>query len=395
MARNLSRGEIYHMGRSDKMGRPRSKPSPQIKKRGGKKEEDADKNSAAQPPRKRGRPKKEERTADVKVNKKKGAGISKSKETKRGLVVVAGQGKKTKKEIAKAAQKDGDTLKKGGKKAVGKDKIKTTRGRKGTAKVETSHIHEEKVHTSNDVVGVQQTSAMGVKEEVSQGWNAAGQKVPASCDEAVQNATNGVEQMNNMDAKEEGSDRKAAQIDGPSKKVGVHVSMSGGLHNAVENALRMDAKAFGLFLRNQRQWASKPLSDEDADKFKKAYTDANYSPDVILPHGIYLMNCASPDDDALQKSRETLIDELKRCEKLGLTLYNFHPGSTCGKISVDEGVERIAKSINDAHRETKFVVTLIENMCCQGHTVSILTKSAGFCAHKRCQELRKGHCHLQ
>ncbi|XP_065066306.1 probable endonuclease 4 [Rhopilema esculentum] len=158
-------------------------------------------------------------------------------------------------------------------------------------------------------------------------------------------------------------------LNGPLKKVGVHVSMSGGLHKAVKNALDLGAHAFGLFLRNQRQWASKPLTDEDAEKFKNAYIDAKFSPNNILPHGIYLVNCASPDDVSLSKSRDTLIDELKRCEKLGLTLYNFHPGSTCGKITREEGIDRIAESINIAHKETKYVVTLIENMCCQGYTI--------------------------
>ena len=334
--------------RVTKMGRPRAKSAPENKKTGRKKGGNADKSSATQLTRKRGRPKKEEKTADVEVNKKKGVGITKPKETTRGL------GKKTKKEIADAALMSEDTLKKVSKKAVGKGTMKTKGGRKGTTKAEETL--QEKATTSEN--GVQQTTAIDVKEEASHECSGTQQKVTKE---------------NEMDVKEDTSDGKVTQIDGPPKKVGVHVSMSGGLHNAVENALSMDAKAFGLFLRNQRQWASKPLSDEDTDKFKKACAEANYSPDVILPHGIYLMNCASPDDDALQKSRETLIDELKRCEKLGLKLYNFHPGSTCGKISVDNGIERIAKSINDAHGKTKFVVTLIENMCCQGHTVSILS----------------------
>ena len=160
----------------------------------------------------------------------------------------------------------------------------------------------------------------------------------------------------------------------PEKKIGAHVSGAGGLHNAVANAIKIGANSFALFLRNQRQWNSKRLEDEDADLFKKAYRDANISPELILPHGIYLVNCASPDEELLAKSRMTLVDELKRCEKLGLKFYNFHPGSTCGKISVDEGIERIAKSINDAHQETENVVTLLENMCCQGDTVSIWFK---------------------
>lgn len=153
------------------------------------------------------------------------------------------------------------------------------------------------------------------------------------------------------------------------KLVGAHVSIGGGLHNAVAEALAIGAKAFGLFLRSQRQWKSKPLEDKAAQLFKEACAKANFSPHSILPHGIYLMNCGSPDEETLSKSRSTLVDELQRCEKLGLCLYNFHPGSTCGKITVEESIDKIAESINLAHKETKFVVTVLENMSCQGNTI--------------------------
>lgn len=153
------------------------------------------------------------------------------------------------------------------------------------------------------------------------------------------------------------------------KLVGAHVSISGGIHKAVAEALAIGAKAFGLFLRSQRQWVGKPLEDKAAELFREACVQANFSPDAILPHGIYLMNCGSPEEETLAKSRATLVDELKRCEKLGLTLYNFHPGSTCGKISVDECLDRIAESVNQAHKETKYAITVLENMSCQGNTV--------------------------
>lgn len=155
------------------------------------------------------------------------------------------------------------------------------------------------------------------------------------------------------------------------KLVGAHVSISGGLHNAVSEALAIGAKAFAIFLRSQRQWAAKPLEDKTAELFKEACAKGNFSPHSILPHGIYLMNCGSPDEGTLSKSRSTLVDELKRCEKLGLCLYNFHPGSTCGKITVEESLDKIAESINLAHKQTKYVVTVLENMSCQGNTVSI------------------------
>ena len=166
------------------------------------------------------------------------------------------------------------------------------------------------------------------------------------------------------------SDENIQQAFLQEKLVGAHVSISGGLHNAVSEALAIGAKAFGMFLRSQRQWVSKPLEDKTAEMFREACVQGNFLPHAILPHGIYLMNCGSPEEGTLAKSRVTLVDELKRCEKLGLTLYNFHPGSTCGKIRVDECLDKIAESIDQAHKETKYVVTVLENMSCQGNTVS-------------------------
>ena len=128
-----------------------------------------------------------------------------------------------------------------------------------------------------------------------------------------------------------------------------------------------------MFLRSQRQWNSKPLDDNTAQKFKEACKAEGFSPRYILPHGIYLMNCGSPDAETLEKSRNVLVDELRRCEKLGLTLYNFHPGSTCGKISIEECITRIADSINIAHAKTEYVTAVIENMSCQGNTVRMDT----------------------
>ncbi|CAB4036374.1 probable endonuclease 4 isoform X1 [Paramuricea clavata] len=166
--------------------------------------------------------------------------------------------------------------------------------------------------------------------------------------------------------KDQTSGDKITQED---KYVGAHVSISGGLHLAAERALEIGAKSFAMFLRSQRQWNAKPLDPKNADLFRSACKEFGFSPHVILPHGIYLMNCGSPEAETLSKSRQVLVDELKRCEMLGLTLYNFHPGSSCGKISVDECLDLIAESINLAHQQTKYVVTVLENMSCQGNTV--------------------------
>ncbi|XP_052069321.1 apurinic-apyrimidinic endonuclease-like [Mytilus californianus] len=153
------------------------------------------------------------------------------------------------------------------------------------------------------------------------------------------------------------------------KFVGAHVSIAGGIYKSVLEAVAMKSFAFGLFLKSQRQWACKPLEDKAAEKFRETCQVYGFLPQYIVPHGSYLMNLGSPDENTLQKSRELLIDDLQRCEKLGLTIFNFHPGSTCGKISVEKCLDNIAASINFAHSKASGVITVLENMSCQGHTI--------------------------
>lgn len=153
------------------------------------------------------------------------------------------------------------------------------------------------------------------------------------------------------------------------KLLGGHMSISGGIYNAAISATRQRCNAFGLFVRNQRQWNSKPLEDDAVDKFKQACHEMDFSPMHILPHGSYLINCGSPNAQTLQKSRQALIDELQRCEKLGLMLYNLHPGSSCGQLSRMECIQRIAESINIAHRATSRVIVVLENMSNQKNVI--------------------------
>ncbi|KAL0054782.1 hypothetical protein WJX82_002344 [Trebouxia sp. C0006] len=139
----------------------------------------------------------------------------------------------------------------------------------------------------------------------------------------------------------------------PKKWVGAHVSMGGGLERAVVRAASIGANAFALDTRSKRQWESKPIEVDTADKFKQACKDYGFGPEHILPHGSYLINLASADPVLLIKSYNAFVDELKRCETLGIRLYNFHPGSTCGKCPPEESMDRIAEQINKAHTETK------------------------------------------
>jgi apurinic endonuclease APN1 len=151
--------------------------------------------------------------------------------------------------------------------------------------------------------------------------------------------------------------------------IGAHVSMAGSIENAVKEAASIGAQSFALFLCNQRTYNLKPLQDEAAAAFKATCKELGYPVELILPHSSYLCNPGAPDSETLSKSRSLFLDGMQRCEKLGIKLYNFHPGSTCGKISVEECIKRIAESIDYVHANTNGVTAVIENMSKQGNTV--------------------------
>lgn len=156
------------------------------------------------------------------------------------------------------------------------------------------------------------------------------------------------------------------------KYIGAHVSASGGVENAPVNAHNIGATAFALFTKNQRQWVAKPLTQESIENFKINCEKYGYKPNQILPHDSYLINLGHPDKDALQKSRDAFLDEMQRCEQLGLDRLNFHPGSHLNQISEKECLARIAESINITLEKTKGVIAVIENTAGQGSNLGYL-----------------------
>ncbi|MBQ7823897.1 MAG: deoxyribonuclease IV [Bacteroidaceae bacterium] len=153
------------------------------------------------------------------------------------------------------------------------------------------------------------------------------------------------------------------------KYIGAHVSASGGVENAPLNADAIGAKTFALFTKNQRQWKSQPLSSRSIELFKKRCDELGFRLDMILPHDSYLINLGHPAEDGLQKSRDAFLDEMQRCEQLGLTLLNFHPGSHLKEFSLDDCLIRIAESINLTLDKTAGVTAVIENTAGQGSNV--------------------------
>lgn len=150
------------------------------------------------------------------------------------------------------------------------------------------------------------------------------------------------------------------------KYIGAHVSSSGGVENAPLNAVAIGANGFALFTKNQRQWVSPPLSERSIQLFKERCIEYGFVPDSILPHDSYLINLGHPTQEGLEKSRAAFLDEMIRCEQLGLNRLNFHPGSHLNQISIDESLARVSESINIALDKTRGVCAVIENTAGQG-----------------------------
>jgi len=162
------------------------------------------------------------------------------------------------------------------------------------------------------------------------------------------------------------------------KYIGAHVSASGGVENAPVNANKIGANAFALFTKNQRQWVAKPLTKEGIYNFKANCEKFGFNPEQILPHDSYLINLGHPEKEPLEKSRMAFLDELQRCEQLGLDRLNFHPGSHLKKIDEETCLLTIAESINMSLDKTKGVIAVIENTAGQGSNLGFSFEQIGF-----------------
>lgn len=176
------------------------------------------------------------------------------------------------------------------------------------------------------------------------------------------------------------------------KYFGAHVSAAGGPENAPLNARRIGATGFALFTKNQRQWQAPPLGAAQIEAFRRNCEEAGYAPQSILPHDSYLINLGHPDQEGLEKSRAAFVDEMSRCEALGLDRLNFHPGSHLNRIPVDKCLDRIAESINIALDKTHGVTAVIENTAGQGSNLGFEFEHLAHIIDKVEDKSRVGFC---
>ncbi len=176
------------------------------------------------------------------------------------------------------------------------------------------------------------------------------------------------------------------------KYVGAHVSISGGVFNAPLNAESIGAKAFALFTKNQRQWKAKPLDQENINQFKENLDKVGIDAKYVLPHDSYLINLGHPDPQKREKSLNAFIDEVQRCQQLGLDKLNFHPGSHLKQIDEQKCLDLIVESMNKTLEVTQDVILVIENTAGQGSNLGYKFEHLAYLLANSIDKSRVGVC---
>ena len=150
--------------------------------------------------------------------------------------------------------------------------------------------------------------------------------------------------------------------------LGTHISISGGVHLAFQRARSIECTTMQVFTKNNTQWRARPLTDDDVRNYRDLADHAGIAP--VVAHATYLINLCAVNRTTLNRSRRTFVNELQRCETLGIHALIFHPGSHLGKGET-EGVRRIVESLNMAHAKTPGyrTKTTLETMAGQGTTI--------------------------
>jgi AP endonuclease-1 len=204
------------------------------------------------------------------------------------------------------------------------------------------------------------------EEEAPKKTKRPNKKAEATTDDTKPNVTR---KRKTKDEKEAEAMPLATRTAGHKLFIGAHVSSAGGVSNAVQNAVHIGANAFALFLKSQRKWANPPLEDTASLSFHSQCDKHSFDQNRhVVPHGSYLVNLAHTDPERTKQAYDSFLDDLKRCEKLGISLYNFHPGNNMGSDRA-AAISHLANNLNRAHKETSKVITLLENMAAGGNVI--------------------------
>ncbi|CAL4042230.1 Endonuclease 4 [Buchnera aphidicola (Phyllaphis fagi)] len=176
------------------------------------------------------------------------------------------------------------------------------------------------------------------------------------------------------------------------KYIGSYISTSGGIEKSIVRAYELGATAISFFTRNRKKWYSSPVNKDIVNKFKIEYMKYNFIPGQILPNSGYLMNLGHPNKEFIIKARMSLLNEIDRCQDLGLMYLNVHPGSHLNEISEVVCLNYVVDSINYALETTFNVTVLLENTAGHGSDVGYCFEHIAYIIDKIEDKSRIGVC---
>ncbi len=151
-------------------------------------------------------------------------------------------------------------------------------------------------------------------------------------------------------------------------QVGCHVSISGSVDKAVDNAIERKCTAFQIFTRSPRSWHAKALTDKDCSVFKEKIQRSEIDKMATVAHMPYLPNLATPDAEAFEKSVNALVEEVERCGRLSIPYLVTHLGSHL-ETGEGAGIKRLVKALNKAAEVDNDTMILLENTAGQKNSV--------------------------
>ena len=151
-------------------------------------------------------------------------------------------------------------------------------------------------------------------------------------------------------------------------QIGAHVSISGSVDRAVDNAIERECSAFQIFTRNPRSWFAKDLDPVQVKKFKEKLQKSRIDRMATCAHMPYLPNLSSPDEDGYQKSIKSMTQEIERCHELGIPYLVTHLGSHKGS-GEENGIRRLVGALNKVAETNADVIILLENTAGQKNSV--------------------------
>lgn len=151
-------------------------------------------------------------------------------------------------------------------------------------------------------------------------------------------------------------------------RLGCHVSISGGISNAVGNAIERGCTAFQIFTRNPRGWRAKPISDGEAAEYRTRLAGSDIGVSATCAHMPYLPNLSGPNEEPYRKSVDTLKSEVQRCDMLGIPYLVTHLGSHLGS-GQEAGIRRLTAAYVEAVAAGGNATILLENTAGQKNSV--------------------------